>query len=292
MVQFSGSTSPPKGRDYEDTFKGQFLGTEYDPLVLPDPSEEEFEVPDLSLPDFITPERLEDRRSFLKVVDRLYRRQVETAEFSSMDRFREEAWNMILSGAAHEAFDLSKEPDKIRDAYGRNAFGQSVLLARRLVEAGSRFVTASGWTSGNWDTHFDNDKKLRETLGPTLDQTFSTLLEDLEQRGLLESTIVIATGEFGRTDDLNLDGGRDHWCHCWSLVLGGGGIRGGQVVGASDERGAYPAERPVTVGDLFATIYKAFGVDWTKEYMHPIGRPVKISNSVDDLTGTPLQELI
>ena len=157
-------------------------------------------------------------------------------------------------------------------------------------------MTAAGYQGTadlkSWDTHSNNDKTLRETLTPPLDQALSTLLEDLDQRGLLESTVVIAMGEFGRTPNVNPGNGRDHWPHCWSLVLGGGGLQGGQVVGASDERGAYVAERRVTMGDMFATVYKAFGIDFTKTYMHPIGRPVKIANSIEDKTGVPIQELI
>jgi uncharacterized protein (DUF1501 family) len=200
---------------------------------------------------------------------------------------------MILSPAVRDAFDLSKEPEKLKDAYGRHGFGQSVLLARRLVEAGSRFVTAAGYRFNAWDTHGDNDRRHRDDLVPVLDQVLATLLEDLQQRGLLETTCVLAMGEFGRTPHHNPDAGRDHWSHCWSMALGGGGIRGGQVIGASDERGAYlAAGRRVTIGDLFATVYKAFGIDWHKEYMHPIGRPVKIANSEADHTGEPITELI
>ena len=180
----------------------------------------------------------------------------------------------------------------MKDAYGRTSIGMSLLLSRRLVEAGSRFVTAAGYKIQAWDTHGDNDKLLRDSLAPPTDQALSTLLEDLDQRGLLESTVVIVMGEFGRTPHINAKYGRDHWPHCWSLLLGGGGIRGGQVVGASDERAAYVAERMVSMGDMFATTYKALGIDWRKEYMHPIGRPVKIANAIDDKTGAPIKELI
>jgi uncharacterized protein (DUF1501 family) len=265
-------------------------------MWLPDPSQKDFQVADLSLPKSLSLERVQERRSLLKVVDRLYRRKEQIAEFGNLDTFTEQALQMILSPSVRQAFDLSQESEKTKDAYGRNSFGQSVLLARRLVEEGSRFVTAAGYQGTtdlkSWDTHSDNDKTLRETLTPPLDQALSTLLEDLDQRGLLESTVVIAMGEFGRTPHLNPGNGRDHWPHCWSLVLGGGGLQGGQVVGASDEKGAYVAERRVTMGDMFATVYKAFGIDFTKTYMHPIGRPVKIANSIGDKTGVPIQELI
>ena len=157
------------------------------------------------------------------------------------------------------------------------------------MAAGSRFVTASG--SGGWDTHTNHDKSVKDKLANPLDQTLSALLADLAARGMLDSTIVLVMGEFGRTPDYNAKMGRDHWPNCWSVLLGGGGIQGGRIVGASDERGREVADRLVTIGDVFATIYRAFGIDWTKEYMHPIGRPLKIANSINDVTGSPVQEL-
>ena len=281
---------------YKDFYKSHFLGAQYDPMEIPNPYQDDFEVPDLSLPANLTVERIEARRAFLSLVDDQYRKKVTSVEHQNMDTFHAQARNMILSPAVRKAFDLAGETEKTKESYGRHTFGQSVLIARRLVEAGSRFVTALDLnriaTGRDWDTHFGNDNQHKNHLVPALDQTLSTLLEDLEQRGLLESTMVIVTGEFGRTYDFNLSGGRDHWCHCWSLVLGGGGIRGGQVIGASDERGAYVADRMVTIGDLLATIYKAFGIDWTKEYMHPVGRPLKIANSINDESGVPIDELV
>ena len=277
---------------FRDHFSGAFLGPEYNPMEVPDPSQEFFRVPDLSLPESLSTQRIEERRSFLKLVDESYRSKREIAEFSNMDSFSQQAMSMILSPAVQKAFDLSKEAEKTKEAYGRSASGQSVLLARRLVEAGCRFVTAGGYRSGNWDTHADNDRHLRERLVPPLDQSLSALLQDLDQRGLLETTIVLAMGEFGRTPHINPDNGRDHWPHCWSLVIGGGGIQGGQVVGSSDEKGAYVEDEIVTMGDLFATIYKAFGIDWTKSYMTRIGRPIKIANSISDETGSPIDQLI
>ena len=153
-------------------------------------------------------------------------------------------------------------------------------------------MTSGGYYSQSWDTHSDNDKTMRESLAPSCDQTVSALVADLDQRGLLESTLILVMGEFGRTVDVNPAGGRDHWCYCWSVLLGGGGLRGGQVIGASDKQGAYVAERPISMGDIYATVYKALGIDWTKEYIHPSGRPVKIANALNDLTGKPIQELI
>ena len=277
---------------YNDLFKSAFLGPRFDPMVLADRGEAGIQVSDLALPQSFPVGSLENRRTFLDIVDRTYREKVEAAEFSKMDGFREKALQMILSPKVREAFDLSGESDKTKEAYGDHKFGQSVLLARRLIEAGSRFVTANGYSHNVWDTHGDNDVSHRDKLVPPLDRALSALLEDLEQRGLLETTVVIAMGEFGRTPHLNPGYGRDHWPECWSLALGGGGIRGGQIVGVSDKTGGYVVERRVTMGDLHATIYKALGIDWHKELMSPIGRPVKIANSIDDVTGVPLQELV
>jgi hypothetical protein len=278
--------------NYQQAFQASFIGSEYDAMILPDPSKPDFVVPDLSLPKSISADAIEHGRRMLKIVDRFYRQKEEVAEFAKMDSFEEQALRMLLSPHVKEAFDLSQESDKTKDHYGRDRVGQSLLLARRLVEAGCRFVTACGYKHGQWDTHGDNEKHLRDELAPVLDRSLSALLEDLKQRGLLDSTVVIATGEFGRTPVINPGRGRDHWPDCWSLVLGGGGIQGGRIVGASDERGAYVGERPVSIGDLYATVYKAMGIDWTKTYMSPIARPLYIANGFGDTPGTPLKELI
>ncbi len=287
---------PSIGPSFIQYFRAHMLGARYDPMELPDPSLKDFKVPDLSLPQSVSVERLGSRRHAARLVDSLYREQVLSAEHSDLDEFQRQALEMILSPAVREAFDLSREPEKLKDAYGRDKVGQSALIARRLIEAGSRFVTVVDYkrkeTGRDWDTHADNDEQHRDVLVPGTDRVLSTLLADLDNRGLLSSTIVIATGEFGRTPDINPAGGRDHWPHCWSLVLGGGGIPGGLVVGESDERGAYVKDREVTIGDLFATLYKALGIDWTKEIMHPVGRPLKIANSIDDTTGVPIKELV
>ena len=293
MPPFAVVPIPTEGDffNYEEAYKASFIGGEYDAMILPDPSQPDFRVPDLSLPKTISSQAIEDRHSLLRIVDRHFRRREELAEFTKMDTFQKQALQMLLSPHVQRAFDLSQESEKTRDLYGRHRVGQSVLLARRLVESGCRFVTAAGYTHGQWDTHGENDKRLRETLAPLLDQTFSALLEDLDQRGLLETTVVIVTGEFGRTAVINPGGGRDHWPDCWSLVVGGGGIRGGQVVGASDERGAYVGEAPTSIGDLYATVYEAMGIDWTKTYMAPAGRPVYIANGFDNKVGSPIKEL-
>lgn len=281
-----------RNRQYEEHFRAAFLGGDYDPMCVPDPSRPNFEVTDLSLPKDVSQDAIDGRGAFLKAVDRRYRAMNDTAEHTNMDAFTAQALKMILSPAVRDAFDLAKESAKTKERYGKDAVGQSCLLARRLVEAGSRFVTAAGYHANSWDTHSDNDKGHRDRLAPTLDRSLTALVEDLDERGLLSTTLVIAMGEFGRTPVINPNLGRDHWPNCWSLALAGAGIKTGQVVGASDSRGHDVADRVVTMGDLYATIYKALGIDWTKEYMSPIGRPIKIANSLDDRTGEPVKELL
>ena len=292
---------PTLGLSYDEHFKGHILGGGCEPMILPggaatDKAEvreevKNLQVPDLALPNGVSIERLDDRRAFLGLVDRAYRQRVELAAFGEMDQYRAQAYNMILAPAVRKAFDLSQETEKTKEAYGHDGFGQSVLLARRLVESGSRFVTACGYKTAAWDTHNLHDGKLRESLAPPLDRALSTLLADLKDRGLLETTIVVCMGEFGRTPHHNANLGRDHWPDCWSILIGGGGIAGGAVIGASDDAGATVADRMVSIGDVYATIYKAMGIDWTKEYMHPIGRPLKIANGIADITGQPIHEL-
>lgn len=281
-----------RNRQYEEYFRSGFLGPDYDPMAIPDPSRKDFQVADLSLPKSVSEQAVHSRQAFLKVVDRHYRALSDEAEHAKMDGFTAQAWKMLLNPKVRDAFDLSKEPEKLRDRYGRDSVGQSALLARRLVEAGSRFVTTAGYHSNSWDTHAKNDEGHRDRLCPTLDRTLSTLLDDLSERGLLQSTIVLAMGEFGRTPFVNPDLGRDHWPTCWSLAIGGGGIQGGNLIGSSDETGANPTSRTTSMGDVFATIYKAFGIDWTKEYDTPVGRPIKIANALDDFTGEPIAGLL
>lgn len=294
MPPFVVVPTPTEGDffNYQEAYQASFIGSEYDAMVLPDPSQPNFQLPNLNLPKTLSVDAIHDRRTMLGIVDRHFRQKENLAEFVKMDAFQEQALKMLLDPKVKEAFDLSRESDKTKDRYGRHRVGQSVLLARRLVEAGCRFVTAAGYKHGQWDTHDDNDKRLRDTLAPLLDRSLSALMEDLKQRGLLESTVVLVTGEFGRTPVINPKGGRDHWPDCWSLLVGGGGIRGGCIVGASDKDGATVAERPVSIGDLYATVYKALGIEWTKSYMSPIARPVYIANGFDDTLGTPLKELI
>ncbi len=281
-----------RGRQYEDYFRASFLGGDYDPMCIPDPSKPGFEVTDLSLPKSVSQAAVESRSAFMDAVDRRYRGLNQTVEHANMDAFTSQAMKMILTPSVRDAFDLSKESDKVKERYGKDSIGQSCLLARRLVEGGARFVTAAGYHGTSWDTHSDNDKSHKDRLCPTLDRTLTALVDDLEERGLLETTIVIALGEFGRTPNINPNLGRDHWPNAWSLAVTGGGMKVGQVIGATDERGANVTDRVVTMGDLYATVFKALGVDYTKEYMSPIGRPIKIANSLEDRTGEPMPELI
>ncbi len=283
------------GRGRLNSRSAGFVEPHYEPFIIPEPGAKDFKVTDLVLPDEVSVDALHARHAFLKLVDERYRQMENHANFATVDSYNERALNLITSPAVRNAFDLSQESEKIKEAYGPGRFGQGTLLARRLVEAGCRFVTIDGWNKEakhDWDTHYRNDYYVKEELVPPLDRALSTLLVDLEARGLFESTIVLVMGEFGRTPNINPGRGRDHWGHCWSLVLGGGGIKGGQVVGASDERGAYVAERLVTIGDLFATVYKALGIDWTKTYLGPGRRPIYIANSIGDKQGEPVHELV
>jgi uncharacterized protein (DUF1501 family) len=192
----------------------------------------------------------------------------------ALDEFYQRAYDLVNSQDARRAFDLSKEPDTLKERYGRNSFGMGCLLARRLVEAGTRFVTVS---NGGWDTHGQNFKTLRERQLPTLDGGFSTLLSDLSDRGLLTDTLVVWMGDFGRTPKINKNAGRDHYPKSQCVVFAGGGVKGGQVVGKSDETASLPAERPVTPEDMAATIYHLLGIDANKLYQTATGRPIRIA---------------
>ena len=220
MPPFAVVPMPTEGDffNYQEAYQAAFIGSEYDGMVLPDPSKPDFQLPNLNLPKSVSAEAINDRRTMLSIVDRHFRQKEELAEFAKMDAFQEQALKMLLDPRVKQAFDLSQESEKTKDQYGRHRVGQSVLLARRLVEAGCRFVTAAGYKHGQWDTHDNNEGRLRGTLAPLLDQSLSALMEDLKQRGLLESTVVLVTGEFGRTPVINPKGGRDHWPDCWSLT--------------------------------------------------------------------------
>jgi hypothetical protein len=248
-----------------------FLGARYKPFATGgDPNSERFAVEGIVAPRGLTEERLKKRRSLLKAVDTLAGERQENEEFRAMDAFQEKAYELIL-GEAKEAFDLSQEKDDLRDRYGRTRFGQSCLLARRLVEQGAAFVTVN-W--GGWDTHKQHFESMK-TMLPTLDSGFSALLEDLSQRGLLDSTIVVWYGEFGRTPRILKEppwnGGRGHFGAAFSCVVAGGGFKGGRVVGATDAKGERVIERPVYPWDLSASIYLLLGIDPNGRLPHPHG---------------------
>jgi hypothetical protein len=248
-----------------------FLGSRYAPFATGgDPNAKDFRVGGLIPPPGMTKERLEERRSLLRTVDSYARKMDKEGEFQAMDSYQEKAYGLIL-GEAKKAFDISEEKDAVREKYGRHRFGQSCLLARRLVQNGVPFVTVN-W--GGWDTHKQHFERMREML-PVLDKGFAALLEDLAQRGLLDSTIVVWYGEFGRTPQVAKDppweGGRHHFCPVFSAVVAGGGFKGGHVVGTSDWRGEKVRERPVYPWDLSASMYKLLGIDPTSKLPHPHG---------------------
>ena len=269
---------------------GQFggcLGARYDPFVLnADPNRAGFKVDGLALPPEMTPERFEGRLGLLRDFAESSR-PVLSSVAEEMKTFDSQAVSILKSGKAAEAFDLSKEPDHVRDRYGRHSWGQSHLLARRLIEAGTRFVTTVNGPSITWDTHKDNFNQLKNRLVPPMEQAYAALLDDLEDRGLLDSTLVVWMGDFGRTPMINADAGRDHWPNCFSVVLAGGGIRGGQVIGRSDAIGAYPVERAVSPADIHATVFAALGYDSRYlTYEAADGRPIRVSE------GAPMAELL
>jgi hypothetical protein len=247
-----------------------YLGGALDPFIPGgDPNSPEFRVESVGLPEDVTRARLDERRRLLDRYDALRRRLDATGEVDAIQR---KAFDLLTSPRTRDAFDLEREPARLRDRYGRHTVGQSTLLARRLVEAGVPFVTVFSHTAvekGSWDTHDKHDELNRTELLPKADQVLSALLDDLASRGLLNDTLVVWLGEFGQTPRRgyrfsnagNTATGRDHWCNCYSVLLAGGGIRGGQVVGASDRIAGYPKERPVHISDLTATLYHALGVD-------------------------------
>lgn len=258
-----------------------FLPAETAPFeVGGDPSNPGFKVQDLDLYKGLNLSRLDRRRQIVNAFDD-YSRAKDAAASSTTDVNLERAYQLLTSAEAKRAFDLSEEPDSVREKYGGlhyNAVGQGCLLARRLVERGVPFVTVS---SSGWDAHSDIIRL--KTLGggngplPLLDRALSTLIGDLSDRGLLDTTLVVVMGEFGRTPRLNSSGGRDHWPNCFSVALAGGGIRGGQVVGSSDALGEYPRDNPTTPSDLSATIFSLLGVDPTAELKTNDGRPVRVT---------------
>ena len=262
-----------------------FLGKAYDPFVLnADPSQKGFKVPDLLPPAEIGEARLKRRQDLRKVVDGAVRDFESSPSAQLMDANFASAYRLMTSTRAREAFDLTKEPQKVRDRYGMTRFGQSCLLARRLVEAGVRFVTINTFITVfdeiTWDIHgskpFTSIEGMRDIVAPMYDQGYSALLEDLFQRGMLDKTMVANLAEFGRTPKINPAGGRDHWPQCWTVYFAGGGVKGGRIVGKSDEIGGYPVERPVKPSEVVATIYRSLGLDLESHLPGPQSRPFSL----------------
>jgi hypothetical protein len=279
--------------------QASFLGKAYDPLfIAQDPNSPEFALPELSLPNGLTVDRLEQRRELQKLIDRQTRMIEYSAAARGLDAYYEKALAMLGSDRLRKAFDLSAEAGSVREAYGRTTYGQGCLLARRLVEAGVKFVTVyfsdniggQSTESGGWDTHGFNNTRMYPIIEkyhlPITEQTLPTLLTDLRERGLLESTLVIWMGEFGRTPKINDNASRDHWPQCYTVLLAGGGTKRGFVYGSSDKQGAYPADNPVRPDDLAATLYHLLGIDPKAEVRGVGDRPLVIAD------GTPLTGVI
>jgi hypothetical protein len=260
---------PTQPNEYAGT---GFLGSAYGPFSLgADPGNGAFKVRDLNLAQGVDETRFAERREMRAVVDSHFSSLEKSDALDGMDSFYQRAYAMLSSTSARAAFDLKQEPDKLRDEYGRNAAGQRMLLARRLVEAGARFVTM---TYGGWD-HHDNIRAGISNQMPAFDQAYAALIRDLSARGMLDSTLVLITTEFGRTPKINKNGGRDHYPKVFSIVMAGGGIKQGYVHGSTDPTGTEPDENPLTVPDYAATVYNLLGIDYEKTLLAG-ARPVKI----------------
>ncbi len=260
---------PTQPNEYAGT---GFLGSAYGPFSLgADPADGSFKVRDLNLAHDVDEQRFSERREMRAVVDSHFSALEKSDALDGMDAFYQRAYAMMGSDKARAAFDLKQEPNQLRDDYGRNAAGQRMLLARRLVEAGVRFVSL---TYGGWD-HHDNIRAGISNQMPNFDRAFAALIRDLSSRGMLDSTLVLVTTEFGRTPKINKTGGRDHYPKVFSIVMAGGGIKQGLVHGSTDPTGTEPDENPLTVPDYAATVYKLLGIDWEKTLLAG-SRPVKI----------------
>lgn len=276
-----------------------YLGVGYKPFeTIADPARKgPFKVPNFELAGGVTFNRLGERQKLLNSFDQLKSKVDQSGQMQAMDKFQQQAWSILSTDKARDAFDLDAEPQHIRDRYGfmpqfnpgasdrcgAPAWSQRILLARRLVEAGVRLVTVDlRW----WDTHVLGFDSLRRGFLPRFDQAYSALIEDLDQRGLLESTLVVAWGEFGRTPRVNNKAGRDHYPNVFSAALAGGPVKGGRVVGSSDSKAAYPVSNPKKPQDVLATMYRHLGVDMHKHYLDNAGRPIPTLPS-----GKPIDEL-
>ena len=254
---------------------GGYMGPAYNPFNIGgDPNNDNFSVADISPPAGVDVVRLQRRHVLREAIDNWQRGKEKSSSLKTVDEFYARAFSLITSPNAKQAFNLKDEAPKVREEYGRTHFGQSCLLARRLVEAGVRCVTIN---YGGWDTHTDNFNALKKGLLPPMDKGYAALLNDLNRRGMLDTTLVVWMGEFGRTPRVNSAAGRDHWPGAISVCMGGGGVKTGMLVGSTNERAEIPSERPLRVEDVAATIYHAMGIDGEKEYLSPQDRPLKIN---------------
>ncbi len=262
-----------------------FLGPSYGPFVIAaDPAAPEFSVRDITLPAGVTNSRSSRRQTALRAINQFERRVEEISpQVKSLDTFYQKAYNLMTSEKAKQAFDIHRESDKTRQEYGMTSIGQCSLLARRMVEAGCRFVSIE---NGHWDTHRKNTWSLQELLCPSFDQAIPALLNDLSDRGLLDSTLVVVTTEFGRTPRINPLAGRDHWPNAFSILMAGAGMEVGQVIGATDKQAGSVADRPISPEDMCATILHKLGIDHETVLHTPLGRPVPLVDG-----GKPISEL-
>jgi hypothetical protein len=249
-----------------------------------DPNSSDFNVRDLRLAPNIDLTRFRNRRELLQGVDRLRRDVDREGMLEGYDRFYRDAFEIVTSNECRDAFDMRREDPRVRDRYGRDSWGQSALLARRLVEAGVTYVTVN---VGGWDTHNNNFNELRNRLLPRYDRALAALVEDLCERGMDRKVLVMTYGEFGRTPRINPTAGRDHWPGAGSVVFAGGGLRMGQAIGTTDARAEYPTSRPCSPQDVLATMYHFLGIDYRHEFMDAGQRPIPILNE-----GRPIQELV
>lgn len=270
--------------------RASFLGRKHDPLLVTrDPAEPDFRLPELSLPEGLSIDRLHDRRGLQQVINSQLAELDRSPPAEGLDAYYDRAVGMLNSSQVRDAFDLSREPEAVREKYGRSTYGQSCLLARRLVEAGTKFVNVyfassiggRSMTSGGWDTHgFDNTRMypiLKAWQLPQTDHTLPVLLTDLDERGLLNETLVVWVGEFGRSPKINQNISRDHWPQCYTALLAGGGVKRGFRYGESDGFGAYPAGNAVRPDDLAATMFALLGIDPATEVRDPLNRPLPIA---------------
>lgn len=256
-----------------------YLTPAYDPFTVGgDPNQAGFRVRDLTPPDRLTLDRLRRRRGMVKTLDQFARDVPETPLTASRDKFTDQAYDLLTSSDAQRAFKIDDEDAKTRDRYGRTPLGQSCLLARRLVESGVGFITLNdkGAQLLGWDTHAQNFSTIKSTLAPPIDQGVSALIADLAERGLLDTTLIVMMGEFGRTPKINPNAGRDHHGRANSLLLAGAGIPGGLVLGRTDDKGDSPTDRPITPADLAATIYRKLGIDPNRQFETPDGQPIRL----------------